>query len=103
MRRLFFSKRAERQRQRLPREVRVHVETHLENLALLLDSGMPLSRVLARLERTDDGFVSKVEGARLSLALDTATRIVLVVSVEPVSGEEQLPGLLGGQGLLPAT
>lgn len=89
MHRLFFSRRAERQLQRLSGEVRVHLETHLENLALLMGSAVPLSPVLERLERTEEGFVSTVEGVRVSFALDTFLRVLLVHSIEPAVEESR--------------
>ncbi|NMO16145.1 hypothetical protein HPC49_10720 [Pyxidicoccus fallax] len=87
MHRLFFSRRAERQLQRLPGEVRVHLETHLENLSLLMGSAAPLTPVLERLERTEEGFASTVEGIRVAFALDTFLRVLLVHSLEPVADE----------------
>ena len=103
MSRLFFSRRAERQLQRLPGEVRVHVETHLENLALMLRSTLPLSQLLSRLEREEDGFVTTVEGKRVSFALDTVLRVLLVHCIEPVADETRAPGVAGLHGALPAT
>lgn len=101
MPRLFFSRRAERQLQRLPGELRVHIETHLENLALLLGSAVPLSQILARMERDEEGFVTTVEGVRLSFALDTVLRVLLVHCIEPLAKEGRVP--LGLHGALPAT
>lgn len=101
MPRLFFSRRAERQLQRLPGELRVHIETHLENLALLLGSAVPLSQVLARMERDEEGFVTTVEGVRLSFALDTVLRVLLVHCIEPLAQERRGPA--GLHGALPAT
>lgn len=83
MHRIFFSRRAERQLQRLPGGVRLDVETHLENLTLLLGSLGRVERVIAQLERSEDGFVSTVEGAQISFTLDTALRAVFVDSVIP--------------------
>ncbi|MCY1022371.1 hypothetical protein [Pyxidicoccus sp. MSG2] len=102
MPRLFFSRRAERQLQRLPGEVRMHLETHLENLTLLLGSAVPLGQVLARLERNEEGFVTTVEGMRLSFALDTVLRVILVHCISPVETPPapEVPDLHGAQ---PAT
>ncbi|QSQ25424.1 hypothetical protein JY651_11060 [Pyxidicoccus parkwayensis] len=88
MSRLLISRRAERQLQRLPGEVRVHLETHLENLASLLGSPLPLAQVLARLERGEEGFTTTVEGMRLSFALDTVLRVILVHNIAPASEKE---------------
>ncbi len=97
MHRLFYSRRAERQPRRLPGEVRLHVETHLENLTLLLGSRGRVERVVAQLERSEEGFVSTVEGTRVSFTLDTALRAVFVDSVVP-EGLQDRPG----QGVLRA-
>jgi mRNA-degrading endonuclease RelE of RelBE toxin-antitoxin system len=87
MHRLFYSRRAERQLRRLPGEVRLHVETHLENVTLLLGSLGRVERMISQLERTEDGFVSTVEGFRVSFTLDTALRAVFVDSV--ISAEQE--------------
>jgi hypothetical protein len=94
MSRLFFSRRAERQLRRLPGEVRVHVETHLENLVLLLGSAVSLAQVLSRLERGEEGFVTTVEGVRIGFALDTVLRVLLVHNISPESEERRVPGTL---------
>ncbi|WP_163993146.1 hypothetical protein [Pyxidicoccus caerfyrddinensis] len=102
MSRLFFSRRAERQLQRLPGEVRVHLETHLENLALLMGSAVPLGQILDRMERDEEGFVTTVEGVRLSFALDTVLRVLLVHCISPVE-TPRAPGAPGLHGAPPAT
>jgi mRNA-degrading endonuclease RelE of RelBE toxin-antitoxin system len=101
MSRLFFSRRAERQLQRLPGEVRVHLETHLENLALMLGSTLPVSQVLSRLEREEDGFVTQVEGIRVSFALDAVLRVLLVHGLEQT--EESAKGVPRIHGAQPVT
>ncbi len=89
MSRLFFSRRAERQLQRLPGQVRLHVETHLENLVLMMRSTLPLTQLLSRLEREEDGFITTVEGMRVSFALDTVLRVILVHCIEPMPEEDR--------------
>jgi hypothetical protein len=74
----------------------MHVETHLENLALLVGSTVPLSQVLARMERDEEGFVTTVEGVRLSFALDTVLRVLLVHCIEPIAQESRVPVRLHG-------
>ncbi|RKH09319.1 hypothetical protein D7V97_16965 [Corallococcus sp. CA053C] len=97
MSRLFYSRRAERQLQRLPGEVRLHLETHLENFALLMRSAVSLGQVLARLERTEDGFVMRVEGLEVSFALDTVLRVLLVHCIMPVAREDLATETGGGE------
>lgn len=101
MSRLFYSRRAERQLQRLPGEVRLHLETHLENFALVMRSAVSLEPILSRLQRTEDGFVMTVEGLEVSFALDTALRVLLVHCVQPVVQEELITETEGGQGSMP--
>jgi hypothetical protein len=91
MHRLFYSRRAERQLRRLPGVMRLHVDTHLENLTMLLGSMGRVERMIAQLERTEEGFVSTVEGVRISFTLDTALRAVFVDSVIPEQ-EDRPPG-----------
>ncbi len=91
MHRLFYSRRAERQLRRLPGVVRLHVETHVENLSMLLGSLGRVERMISQLERTEEGFTSTVEGVRITFTLDTALRAVFVDSVIPVQ-EDRQPG-----------
>jgi hypothetical protein len=100
MHRIFFSRRAERQLLRVPGEVRLHIETHLENLTLLLGSTRMLERMIGLLERTEDGFVSTVEGARVSFTLDTALRAVFVDSISPPQQAGREPGAGSRQDFL---
>jgi hypothetical protein len=67
----------------------MYLETHLENLAVLMGSAVPLSPVLERLERTEEGFVSTVHGIRVSFALDTFLRVLLVHAIEPAAEAER--------------
>lgn len=69
----------------------MHLETHLENLSLLMGSAAPLTPVLERLERTEEGFVSTVEGIRVAFALDTLLRVLLVHAIEPAAEEARAP------------
>lgn len=74
----------------------MHVETHLENLTLLMGSAVPVTQVLARLERGEEGFVTTVEGLRLSFAIDTVLRVLLVHDIAPVpEAERRAPGAVG--------
>ena len=81
----------------------MHLETHLENLTLLMGSAVPLAQFLARLEREEDGFVTTVEGVRVSFALDTVLRVLLVHYIEPLADDKRAPGAIGLHGALPAT
>ncbi|CAM3091779.1 hypothetical protein G4177_22650 [Corallococcus sp. ZKHCc1 1396] len=103
MSRLFYSRRAERQLQRLPGEVRLHLETHLENFALLLRSAVSLEPVLSRMKRVDDGFVTTVEGLRVSFALDSVLRVLLVHCIMPVEPGEFVTEEEGSQDPLSAS
>lgn len=85
----------------LPGEARLHLETHLENLALVMRSAASMEQFLSRLERTEDGFVMRVDGLEVSLALDTALRVLLVHCVQPVVHDELVTEAEGGQGPSP--
>jgi hypothetical protein len=67
------------------------VETHVENLSMLLGSLGRVERMISQLERTEEGFTSTVEGVRITFTLDTALRAVFVDSVIPVQ-EDRQPG-----------
>lgn len=82
----FYSRRAERQLRGLTGELRLQVETHMENLSLLLGSLTSMDQALPRLRRDDEGegFVTDVEGTRVFFTLDAAMRVLLVHGVEPL-------------------
>lgn len=64
----------------LPVELRMHLETHLENLTLLLEATP--ERLPEMLDRLDDGFVTAVQGVRVLFTLDTSARSILVHGLE---------------------
>ncbi len=65
----------------LPAEVRLHLETHLENLALLIGATSP-ERLLQILTRDEEGFVTLVQGARVHFVVNAAARSLLVHRIE---------------------
>jgi hypothetical protein len=65
----------------LPAEVRLHLETHLENLALLIGATSP-EHLLQVLTRDEEGFVAAVAGARVHFVLNAAARTLLVHRIE---------------------
>lgn len=79
--RIFIAQSAEFQLKRLPEDVRLHIETHLENLALVLEQDAP-EALLARLPREDEGFVADVGGALIYFSVDTTLRALTVQRLE---------------------
>jgi len=75
--RLLYTRAAQTRLQRLPLELRLHVETHLENLALLAEATLP-ERLSEVLTRTEDGFVSEVRGVRVYFVMNAVARTLLV-------------------------
>jgi hypothetical protein len=70
----------------LPAEARLYLETHLENLALLIESVSP-ERLLQLLARDEEGFVTSVQGTRVHFVVNAAARTLLVHRIElPVDG-----------------
>ncbi|WP_224248628.1 hypothetical protein [Hyalangium gracile] len=90
--RLLYTRAASRRFQVLPPELRVHLETHLENLALLVRASSPerLPRLLAREE---DGFVTAVRGMRVHFVVDATARTLLIHRLEAPTpdGREATP------------
>lgn len=78
---LQYTRAAQRRLQMLPAEVRVHLETHLENLALLIGATSP-GRLLELLARDEEGFVTSVEGAQVHFVVNAAACTVLVHRLE---------------------
>jgi hypothetical protein len=78
--RLLYTRAAKVRIDMLPVEVRVHLETHLENLALLTEATP--DRLPAMLERGEDGFFTAVQGVRVHLTVDTAARTILIHRIE---------------------
>jgi hypothetical protein len=82
--RLLYTRAAKVRIELLPVEVRVHLETHLENLALLMEATPEWLPSL--LERIEDGFVTTVQGARVLFTVDTSARSLFVYRVESFPG-----------------
>jgi hypothetical protein len=81
--RIFIAQSAEFQLKRLPEDVRLHIETHLENLASALEQGAP-EQLLARLQRVEDGFVANVGAALIFFSVDANLRALTVQRLEQV-------------------
>jgi hypothetical protein len=84
---LQYTQAAQRRLNALPAEVRLHVETHLENLALLIGATSP-ERLLQLLARDEEGFVTSVQGAQVHFVVHSTAHSVLVHRLEllPVNG-----------------
>jgi hypothetical protein len=76
-RRLRYTRAAWARLQRLPLELRLHVETHLENLAQLVEATSP-ERLALVLTRDEEGFVTGVRGVQVHFALNAVARTLLV-------------------------
>jgi hypothetical protein len=85
--RLLYTRAARARLQRLPLELRLYVETHLENLALLAEAASP-ERLASVLTRDEEGFVTGVRGVQVHFVLNAAARTLLVhrLAQEPVYG-----------------
>jgi hypothetical protein len=81
--RLLYTRAAKARLQALPLEVRLHLETHLENLALLVESSAPehLAAVLTRDE--EEGFITQVRGMQVRFVMNAVARTLLVHHIEP--------------------
>jgi hypothetical protein len=99
--RLLYTRAARLRLQALPAEVRIHLETHMENLALLIE-GMPPERLPQLLAHEEESFVTLVAGAQVRFVIAPAARALLIHRIEalPASGEaeaeEPALGLKGG-------
>jgi hypothetical protein len=78
---LQYTRAAQRRLNALPAEVLLHLETHLENLALLIGATSP-ERLLQLLARDEEGFVTSVQGARVHFVVNAAARTVLIHRLE---------------------
>lgn len=89
--RIFIAQSAESQLKRLPEDLRLHIETHLENLVLVLEQEPP-EALLTRMTREDEGFVAHVGTTRILFSVDTSLRALTVQRLEQQApGEEQKP------------
>jgi GTP cyclohydrolase FolE2 len=82
--RILYSRAAKGRLRALPLEVQLDLETHLENLALVVES-LPPERLPQLLSRNEEGFVTEVKGARVFFVVDTVGRAVLVYRIEALS------------------
>lgn len=91
--RIFISQAAEFRLKRLPEDMRLHIETHLENLAMVLEQDAP-EVLLARLPRADEGFVATVGDAVVLFSVDTTLRALTVqrIDVQEPPRREDVPG-----------
>lgn len=79
--RLFYTRAARVRISMLPVEIRVHLDLHLENLAIVIEA-MP-ERLPPMLERVEGGFATTVHGMRVLLTVDTGARSLFVHAVAP--------------------
>ncbi len=90
--RIFIAQSAEFQLKRMPRDMQLHIETHLENLVMVLEQEAP-EALLTRLTREDEGFVANVGATRILFSVDTSLRALTVQRLEQnVIKEEETPG-----------
>jgi hypothetical protein len=98
-RRLLYTRAARTRLHTLPAQVRLHLETHLENLALLAQQ-LPPERLSLFLTRVEEGFATEVEGIRAYFTVDTAAHALFIhrLSGEPMEAREDAPesSLSGG-------
>ena len=86
--RLHYTRAARTRLQALPPEVRLDLETHLENLAVLVRESPP-QRLLQLLARGEEGFVTAVKGVRVLFVVDATVRTLLIHRIEALPGDER--------------
>jgi hypothetical protein len=86
--RLHFTRAARARLQTLPPEVRLDLENHLENLALLVRASPP-QRLPQLLARGDEGFVTAVKGVRALFVVDATVRTLLIHRIEALTEDER--------------
>lgn len=90
-RRLLYTRAAKARLHRLPVQLRLHLETHLENLSLLAER-LPPERLPLFLKREEEGFATTVEGVQVHFAVSTATHALLIHRIEAELSEEHGAG-----------
>jgi len=101
--RLLYTRAARLRLQALPPEVRLHLETHMENLALLVE-GIPTERLPQFLAHEEESFVTAVPGARVRFVVAPAARTLLIHRIEASREDEATELTLdvkGGGGVVP--
>ena len=94
--RIFYTRTAKGGLDLLPVEARMHLETHLGNLTLVLEATPErLPQLLAHVE---GAFVTTVQGARALFTVDTSARSLLVHRVEALN---EVTSEAGGEGARP--
>ena len=86
-RRLLYTRAAKARLHRLSAQTRLHLETHLENLALLAEQ-LPPERLSLFLEREEEGFATTVEGVRVLFAVSAVTHALLIHRIQAEPSEE---------------
>jgi hypothetical protein len=86
--RLLYTRAARTRLHALPAEVRLHLETHMANLALLIE-GLAPERLPELLAHEDEGFVTLVPGARVRFVVAPAARALLVHRIEVLPEREE--------------
>jgi hypothetical protein len=94
---LQYTRAAQRRLKTLPAEVRLHLETHLENLTHLIGATSP-ERLLQLLARDEEGFVSSVQEARVHFVVNAATCTVLVHRLELLPVNERPAAAAAAEG-----
>jgi hypothetical protein len=85
--RLLYTRAARARLQALPAEVRLHLETHMANLALLVE-GLAPERLPQLLAHEDESFVTAVPGARVLFVVAPTARALLVHRIEALPERE---------------
>jgi hypothetical protein len=85
--RLLYTRAARTRLHALPAEVRLHLENHMANLALLIE-GLAPERLPQLLTHEDEGFVATVPGARVLFVVAPAARALLVHRIEALPERE---------------
>jgi hypothetical protein len=86
--RLLYTRAAKLRLQSLPAEVRLHLETHMENLALLVER-VPPERLPQLLAHEEESFVTHVSGARVRFDIAPAARALLIHRIEALSASDE--------------
>jgi hypothetical protein len=79
--RLTYTRAAKKRLRMLPAELRMHLETHLENLALLVEGREP-ERLAQLLAHDEESFVTDIPGARVFFSVAPASRVLLIHRIE---------------------
>ena len=94
--RLLYTRAARLRLQDLPAEVRLHLETHMENLALLIER-LPPERLPQLLAHEEESFVTLVPEARVRFVVAPTAHTLLIHRIEALTtSDAQAPELREG-------